>query len=157
MPADITAVLAAMKAVLEATYSTIPVLVKARSAGEPGKVPASGWMPGDPCPSHVLSELEPEHVDESASFEIITLGYPVALEAVFTGAPQPWDDDPDVRQRRIELMNLFYKDSVTGFPSNVFDARYKTLPVYAGNPEENVMISAQIFTYTLSLPRPGVS
>lgn len=152
--ADITTILSAMRAVLEAAYPTISVLVKARSATEPGKVPASGWMPGDPCPAHVLSELEPETVDAVGTFELVSLGYPVALEAVFPAAPQPWDDDPDVRTRRVELMNLFFTVP-SGFPANVVDPRMLALPVYAGNPEESVMISALKFTYTLVLARPG--
>lgn len=156
MPADITTILNAMKAALEAAYPTISVLVKAKPAHEPGKAPMPGWMPGDPCPAHVLSAIDAETPDESASFEQITLGYPVVLEAVFDAAPQPWDDNPDVRTRRVELEYLFYQNGVAGMPANAFDVRYKPLPVYAGNPEETVMISAQMFTYTINLPRPGV-
>ncbi len=155
MPADITTILNAMKSALESAYPTVPVLVKARDAAGSGKVPAPGWMPGDPVPAHVLSELEAETIDSSGTFELVTVTYPVVVEAVFTGAPQPWNDDPDVRQRRIELMNLFYRNDVAGFPSNCFDSRYQPLPVYAGNDKGTVMISGQKFDFTIDLARPG--
>jgi hypothetical protein len=79
------------------------------------------------------------------------------VEYCKAGAPKSWVDDPDIRQKRIELMNLFYTEGVPGMPANEFSAAYKTLPVYAGNEAGDVVVSAQIFTYTIFLPRPGVS
>lgn len=144
----------AIKTALLAEYPTIPVLIKAASAGAPGKIPQPGWTAGSQVPCFCISELDAEKVDQSATFELITLGYPVVVEFVKSSAPKGWLDDPDVRTKRIELEDLLYTNGLAGIPANVFDVRFGTLPVYAGNAAEDVVISAVVLTYTLTRARP---
>lgn len=156
MPAEITEILDAVKVALETAYPDIPVRVKAKPATEPGKLPAPGYTVGSKIPCFIVTEWNAERVDESASFELITLGYPVTIEYLKAAAPENWADDPDVRTKRIELEDLLYRNGVAGVPANVFDVRFATLPVYQSNEAENAVASGVVFVYTLQRARPGV-
>lgn len=156
MSAEITQILDAVKTALEGAYPTIPVLVKANPATGSGRNPMPGWTPGSALPCFVVTEIGEERVDQSASFELITLGYPVTIEYLKAGAPQNWADDPEVRTKRIELEDLLYQNGVAGIPSNVFDTRFATLPVYQPNEAQDVVASGIVIVYTLNRPRPGV-
>lgn len=155
MSAPITVILNAVEAALVAAYPDIPVRVKAKAATEPGKFPAPGYTVGSKIPCFIVTEGDAERVDESASFEVITLGYPVTVEYLKAAAPENWADDPDVRDKRLELEEMFYESGVPGIPSSVFDVRFASLPIYRPNEAENAVASGVVLVYTLQRTRPG--
>lgn len=157
MEEEVTQILEAMRTALLAEYPDIPVLVKAASAAHAERPVMPGWVKGSALPSFVISSLDPETIDTSGSFELVSVSYPVVVEWCRSGPPANYPNDPDTRQKRITLMEMFYRNTVTGFPASVFDGRYRPLGVYSGNEEGNVVISAQMFTYTLTAARPGTS
>ncbi len=155
MAQDITLILEAVKTAIEGAYPAIPAIVKAAAATEGGKAPSPGWTPGTALPCFIISELAAEKVDEVASFQNVTLGYPVVIEYCKSAAPKNWADDPDVRDKRVELEDLLYRIGVAGVPASVFDVRFSSLPVYQPNGASDVVCSGILMLYTLNHLRPG--
>lgn len=130
--ANATLILDAIPGVLTDLYPLIPVQVR---KGEPGPDPAdptSGWNPGNPTTTFVVSCLHPEGVDAGiAAFENIFVRYTVDIVYVkpFMASPGRWEEDPDIRSKRQEIRARLYRPT---FPEveGVFDNTFKAGPVY---------------------------
>ncbi len=152
---DITTILTSVQAAIAQQFPAIPVLVKAAPAIAGGKAPQSGWTPGSALPCFVVSEAEAEQCDTAATFETVTLHYPVQVEYLKSAAPKSWPDDPDIRSMRVALEYLLYQPGVTGMPNNVCDIRFSTKPPYSPNESGNVVASGIVVNYLIWLRRPG--
>jgi hypothetical protein len=154
---DITTILAVVNSALATLFPSVPVLVKAADATSDLKAPQPGWTDGSALPCFVVSEPKAEPYDTAATFETITVSYPVSVEYCKSAAPQNWADDPEVRSMRLKLLTTFYQLAREGVPRNVFDIRPKETLPYKPNGAANVVASGVVIMYTLWLPRPTLN
>ena len=164
--ADGTVLLNAVQTAILGLYNpSIPTIISREEAsrGKPKRL--TGWTAGYPSTCFILSLNGPEEVDGTlgATFENMVVRYWVAAEYLKpieqaipnnSGGPPGVLDDPDVRNKRFDLLNLLYTQYVTGV-SNLFDTRAKPGPVYQQTLDDRVITSMCKYLFDLHNPRPG--
>jgi hypothetical protein len=116
MSADATVILAAVKTALESAYPTIPVRVRKGRPGPGMESPLCGLKAGDDGTVFVVSCAGPEPTETQATFEHVSVNYPVNVSYVKPAEASPGlhEDDDDTRQKRAAIRNLLYRPTLTG-------------------------------------------
>lgn len=153
----VTQILDAVRAVIVEAWPDVPCIVKAVDPTHADPVVAAGYTPGTTLPCFIVASPGAEKVDESASFELISLGVPCIVSYCKSGAPKNWASDPDIRRKRIQLEDLLYRNTLAGFPSSVFDGRFQTLEVYQSGAAKDIVVSPVVAVYTFTRARPGAA
>lgn len=164
MPADITAIFAAVKTLLAAADADVPIRTSKRPAAE-GKQLEGGHSLGYPTTCYVISCSDPEPIDGAGDFENVSVGYKVCVEfiksaqakvddAVDTGHPPTVVEDPEIRDKRALLRATLYKNTLTG--TRVFHCTHTTRPVYErlGSGGAVSLVSGEEFAYLTLETRP---
>lgn len=166
--ADATVLLTAVRtAIAGLGYEpAIPCVNPSKEEAGIGRARKAGWTAGYPATCFVLSLNGPEEVDDNlgTTFEYMVNRYWVAVEYLKpieqaivdnqTGPPAVLDD-PDVRNKRFDLINLLYTQYLTGV-SNLYDTRVKPGKVYQQiDADQRIVTSMCKYLFLLHNPRPG--
>lgn len=164
--AEVTAVLAAVKAALSTAFPAGTPVHTAKRQAAGGKQQQGGFPFGGKLPALVVSCNEPEEVDRVMSFEHVSLGFVVTVEYVKSAQAVPAGvtptaaptalEDPGLRDVRDLIRSTLYRTIGAAVPS-AFDTRHKALPPYESTAEDQarVLVSGEEFTFTVLVPRPG--
>jgi hypothetical protein len=167
---DVTILLSYFQATIAALFPALPAPILTKNAARDGKQREGGYAEGFNITggAFVVSCCEGDIIDKgAATFEVISRQYPVIVEYVKRlanastvtapgSAPAEILEDPDVRQKRTELINNLFIMTTTAVP-NMYDVRPprmgKTYSLTADT--KTIMISPTTYLCTLINPRPG--
>lgn len=156
MPADMTTVIDDIAAEVADLYPGYQVLTSKRPAGD-GPQGSAGWNEGSNSTCFVISGLEPESVDDSGTFDDVSVLYKVLVEYVKpyekkvdtnAGRPPRVVEDADVRDKRQAIRRRIYKPELTNLPS-VGNVKNRPMRAYgsAGGANTSLLASGQVFEF----------
>jgi hypothetical protein len=164
MPADATQLIDAVVAALGTAFPGVPVYKSKRAAAN-GRPPLGGWTEGYHLPCFVVTEGEPERIDEDGTFSWVSVRYPVLVEflkaaeakvGVAQSGPSTVVEDADIRTTRATIRATLYKPEV-GAVAGVIDVSETQRPVYdtVTTGGGRAVSSGQTFAFEMWEQRPG--
>lgn len=155
MPADATLLFANVAAVVQATFPGKTVYTSKRQAAR-GKNLSGGWTEGYVTPCFIISECDPERIDEDGTFELVSVRYPILIEfvksvqtALASGqTPTAIVEDPEFRDVRAALRAALYQPQLLAV-ANIIDISDTPRPVYDPAGEGKLVASGTIFSYEM--------